>query len=185
MQPKKFHRSIQSAKPRVNTLLTNNAEKVDSFNVQLATSLRNVNNSTPSKELWKHIKTATYTAAIDNFGKKQGGKQNDWYPHYAEQLDPLVHAKRSALQKHKDSPTAQSQQALQAARADVQKSVRACVNEYWLNLCSSIQSASDTGNIKAMYDGIKKATGPSIKKSAPLKATSGETITDKTKQMER
>ncbi|MCG8431359.1 MAG: reverse transcriptase family protein, partial [Candidatus Omnitrophica bacterium] len=33
--------------------------------------------------------------------------------------------------------------------------------------------------------GIKKATGPTIKRSAPLKTKTGEDITDKTKQMER
>ena len=36
-----------------------------------------------------------------------------------------------------------------------------------------------------MYDGIKKATGPTIKKTAPLKTKSGEVITDSNKQMER
>ena len=36
-----------------------------------------------------------------------------------------------------------------------------------------------------MYDGIKKATGPGIPKTAPLKSKSGEVITDKTKQLDR
>ena len=36
-----------------------------------------------------------------------------------------------------------------------------------------------------MYDGIKRATGPSIKKTAPLKSKSGEVITDKAYQLDR
>ena len=36
-----------------------------------------------------------------------------------------------------------------------------------------------------MYDGMNKAFGPSIVKTAPLKSTSGEIITDRAKQMER
>ena len=36
-----------------------------------------------------------------------------------------------------------------------------------------------------MYEGMKKAFGPSIVKTAPLKSTSGEIITDRAKQMER
>ncbi|XP_076058578.1 uncharacterized protein LOC143035596 [Oratosquilla oratoria] len=36
-----------------------------------------------------------------------------------------------------------------------------------------------------MYDGMKKAFGPSITKIAPLKTASGDTITDRGKQMER
>ena len=36
-----------------------------------------------------------------------------------------------------------------------------------------------------MYEGMKKAIGPSIKKSAPLKSTSGQPILDKGKQLDR
>ena len=36
-----------------------------------------------------------------------------------------------------------------------------------------------------MYDGIKKALGPTLSKTAPLKSSSGEIITDKGQQMER
>ena len=36
-----------------------------------------------------------------------------------------------------------------------------------------------------MYEGMKKAFGPSVTKVAPLKSTSGEIIKDRSKQMER
>ncbi|XP_047100946.1 uncharacterized protein LOC124719794 [Schistocerca piceifrons] len=36
-----------------------------------------------------------------------------------------------------------------------------------------------------MYDGIKKAIGPTVRKTAPLKSKMGEVITDEGKQMER
>ena len=42
-----------------------------------------------------------------------------------------------------------------------------------------------TGNIRGMYDGIKKALGPKQSKTAPLKSSSGEIITNKGQQMER
>ena len=48
---------------------------------------------------------------------------------------------------------------------------------YCLQLCKSIQMSSDIGNIWFMYDGIKKATGLSIKKTAPLKTKTGEVVT--------
>ena len=38
---------------------------------------------------------------------------------------------------------------------------------------------------QVMYEGIRKAFGPSIVKTAPLKSTSGEIITERAKQMER
>ena len=40
-------------------------------------------------------------------------------------------------------------------------------------------------NIRGMYTGIKKTTGPSIKKTAPLKTKVAEVITDCNRQMER
>ena len=51
--------------------------------------------------------------------------------------------------------------------------------------CRTIQQAADTGNVKGMYNGIKKATGPSIKKTAPLKSKTEEIFTDKAKQLDR
>lgn len=185
LQPKKFHRSTQAAKPRVNTLMTKNPEKIRLYNALLENSLKNINSNSRSEVLWEEIQTATHTSAINAFGKKQCSPQNDWYPLHAEDLDPLIKAKRSALQKYKESPTAQSHKALQKSRANVQKAVRSCVNKYWTDLCASIQTAADTGNIKAMFDGIKKATGPHIKKSAPLRSTTGEIISNKAHQMER
>lgn len=45
--------------------------------------------------------------------------------------------------------------------------------------------ASVRGDVRSMYDGIKKAIGPVAKKTAPLKSLSGETITDSSHQMKR
>ena len=57
---------------------------------------------------------------------------------------------------------------------------------YWSDdLCSDIQQAADTGNIKSIFQGIKKATGPSNSKTAPIKSKTGVVITEKTKQLER
>lgn len=36
-----------------------------------------------------------------------------------------------------------------------------------------------------MYDGIKKAVGPAVKRTAPLKSTTGETTVDQKEQMVR
>ena len=89
------------------------------------------------------------------------------------------------MQAYKDRPTQANLSVLQSARNQAKYKVKECVNDYWSNLCSAVQHASDTGNIKATYDGIKKAVGPTIFKSAPLKAKSGDIISDKTKQIKR
>jgi hypothetical protein len=165
--------------------MTKNPEKVRHYNTLLENSLKNFNSNSRLEVMWTDIQTATHTSAIDAFGKKQGTPQNDWYLSRAEELDPLITAKRAALQKYKESPTAQSHKALKKSRANVQKAVRSCVNKYWTELCNEIQTAANKGNIKAMFDGIKKATGPHVKKAAPLRSTTGEIISNKAQQMER
>ncbi|XP_068749321.1 adhesion G-protein coupled receptor D1-like [Montipora capricornis] len=61
----------------------------------------------------------------------------------------------------------------------------ALYNEYWSDLRSNIQQAADTGNINSTFEGLKKATGPKISKTAPIKSKAGTIITDKTKQLEK
>ena len=134
---------------------------------------------------WKNVKNATLLTALGAFGKRKGSQQNDWYHTNSARLDPFIEAKCTALQAYKGIPSAATLNTLKSARNDVQKEVRACTNEYWTDLCRTIQQAADTGNVKGMYEGIKKATGPSIRKTAPLKSKSGEFITDKAKQLDR
>ncbi|XP_076060094.1 uncharacterized protein LOC143036520 [Oratosquilla oratoria] len=45
--------------------------------------------------------------------------------------------------------------------------------------------AATTGNIRGMYDGIKKALGPTQSQTAPLKSATGEIITNQGQQMGR
>ena len=66
----------------------------------------------------------------------------------------------------------------------VQQTARRYANEYWTQLSQEIQTAAITGNIKGMYDGIKKALGLARERQH-LKPSNGEIITGKGQQMER
>ena len=118
---------------------------------------------------WENVKNATLLTALGAFGKRKGSQQNDWYHANSARLDPLIETKHTALQAYKDMPSPATLNILRSARNDVQKEVRACTNEYWTDLCRTIQQAADTGNVKGMYEGTKKATGPSIRKNSPFK----------------
>ena len=100
-------------------------------------------------------------------------------------MTPVIEAKRNALTAYKANPDDQNLQILRAARSKVQQRARQCANDYRLQHCSQIQIAADTSNIKAMYDSIKQALGPTQKKTAHLKLTTGEVIQDREQQMER
>ena len=122
--------------------------------------------------------------SLTSYGNTQL-KNPDWYEANITPMEHVIDAKCSAPINVKRDPSQRNKTALRAARDKAQQSARHCTNNYWLQLCQSIQTSSDTGHIRGMYDGIKKATGPTTKKAAPLKKKSGEVITDSNKQMER
>ncbi|XP_022797408.1 uncharacterized protein LOC111335685 [Stylophora pistillata] len=100
-------------------------------------------------------------------------------------MTPIIGAKRAALMEYKRSPCEKNLQILRAARNKVKHTARRCANDYWTELSETIQTAEITGNIIGMYEGIKTAMRPTKNKTAPLKSTTGEVITDKRQQMER
>lgn len=99
-------------------------------------------------------------------------------------MTQFITAKRTALAKYKRSPSEKNLQSLKAARSKVQQMSRHCANEYWTQLSEDIQAAALSGNTRGMYNGIKKALGPTQCKTVPLKSSTGEILREG-KQMER
>ena len=122
--------------------------------------------------------------ALATFGRKTSNT-HDWFDAKSTEMPPVIEAKRTALVVYKQSTSERNLQILRAARSKVQQTARRCANEYWTQLSQDIETATVTGNIRGMYDGIKKALGPTQSKTAPLKSSSGEISTDKGQQMER
>ncbi len=121
---------------------------------------------------------------MTTFGKRVK-KNPDWFEAGIIELEPAITAKRTALLNYKYEPSDKALAALRKARNDTQRIARKCANDYWLNLCQSIQLSADCGNIHAMYEGMKTAFGPSTFKITPLRSAIGDVITDRGKQMER
>ena len=118
-------------------------------------------------------------------GRERERKNEDCFEAGIVEMEPAIAAKRAALLEHKRQPTEKTLATLRQIRNNAQRIARRCANDYWLKLCRDIQTSDDCGNIRAMYDGMKKAFGPSVIKIAPLKYNSGGVITDRSKQMER
>ena len=68
-------------------------------------------------------------------------------------LEPAISCKRTALLNYKQDPSEKTLVALRRARSETQRIARQCANNYWQNLCLSIQTSADCGNIRAMYEG--------------------------------
>lgn len=99
-------------------------------------------------------------------------------------MQPVSEAKRQALLAYKQNPYVSTRDALRAACSKAQQTACRCANDYWLSLCSRIQMAADSGNVRGMYASIKTTTSPTPIKTAPLKSKTGEVITDQGKQLE-
>eukprot|EP00745_Piridium_sociabile_P043277 TRINITY_DN8831_c0_g1_i1.p1 TRINITY_DN8831_c0_g1~~TRINITY_DN8831_c0_g1_i1.p1 ORF type:complete len:1016 (+),score=240.62 TRINITY_DN8831_c0_g1_i1:1061-4108(+) len=183
LQARKLHHLKKEGRPRIDTSKTHIQDKVEEFACALEKSLPGPPN-TNAVERWEHFRDAVYNAAMSTFGKKTS-KSADWFEAHSAEMTPVIEEKRLALAAYKACPSEQNLQVLRAARSKVQQSARRCANSYWLQLCSQIQVAADTGNTRGMYDGIKQALGPTQKKTAPLKSTTGELIQDRAQQMER
>ena len=108
---------------------------------------------------WGQLRDSIYSSASLAFGRKKP-KSQDWFEANASNLTPLLEGKQAVLLAHKQNPTPATQQALTSAHSQAQRSARRCANDYWLKLCSNIQCSADSGNIRGVYEGMKKAIGP-------------------------
>lgn len=184
--PKKMFRTKVKSNPRLNTGNMQDPVLISQFGKTFECELGKMKSSNPgtADQDWQSLKEAMHSAALTTFGRKKP-KTCDWFESKSKELCPLIVKKRNALSEYKNLPTKRSAQKLKRARKEVKQMARRCANEYWVELSGGIQTAAATGNIKAMYDGIKRAVGPTQNKSAPLKSSTGEIIVDKGKQMER
>ncbi|GCC29148.1 hypothetical protein chiPu_0007585 [Chiloscyllium punctatum] len=112
------------------------------------------------------------------FGKKTC-KAHNWLEAKAITMTPVFEGKHVALAEYKRSASGKNLQILRAARNKVPQTARRCTNEYWTQLSEEIQTAAIMRNIRGMCIGIKKALGSAQSKTAPLKSSTGEIITDK------
>ncbi|XP_051889891.1 uncharacterized protein LOC127580446, partial [Pristis pectinata] len=184
LQPKKMHHAKPPGRQCIDASKTQHPDKAAEFIKSLEDALLADPPEWDARQRWESLRDTIHSTALKAFGKKQG-KTQDWFEASSSKLTTVIEAKGVALIKHKRHPTQATMQALRIARNRAQKTARRCTNDYWLQLCESIQSSFDTDNIRGMYEGIKKAIGPTQSKSVPLKTKTDETIKDKGKQMER
>ena len=175
----RLHKSKEPRKARLNT----SKMYVTGLTKQFA-SLLAERTSSGETTSWTDIRETVYKTALDTFGKKSQ-KSPDWFEENLETMLPLIEHKRHAHLEHLRHPSPASLVEVKASRAAVQRTARRCANDFWLKLSADIQTSADTGNMKAMYDGLKRAFGPSKRIMAPISSSSGTILSTRTEQMER
>ncbi|KAJ2942940.1 hypothetical protein O0L34_g15130 [Tuta absoluta] len=137
------------------------------------------------EDMWSTIKDVVSLEALKIFGKARR-EVKDWFTEYETELKPFIEKKRSAHIDLNNNPNDTSKKlAYKTAKADLQRIVRRCSNEFWVNLCESIQHCRNIGDFRGVYQGIKCAIGPTIRKRAPIKDANGTPINDKLGQLDR
>ncbi|XP_041976468.1 uncharacterized protein LOC121731180 [Aricia agestis] len=182
--PKRIHSSRVMGRKRLNLSQLHNDEKIRTFECLAKEMLDSWNTSTPTSVEWSNVKELLTASAGEVFGHLKT-KSRDWFAENAEHLHPLLVSKRDAALKHRMNPSMDTKNILRAKKAALQRSARYFANLYWRKLGHTIQSCADRGDVGGVYDGIKWALGPMMKKTAPLKDANGDVIADIMKQLDR
>ena len=133
---------------------------------------------------WEQVLKTFYCTTLAAFRRKTPQNSDCFYATCNEMI-PVIEAKCATMAEYKHSPSEKSLHTLRMARSNVQQTARCCVNKYWQELSENIQIAAETGNIRGMYYGIKKAFDTTQSKTAPLRSSCGKMIMDINKKMER
>jgi len=152
-QARRLHCTKKEGRPRIDASKTRDQTKVEEFAHKLEESFPGPPTAN-AQERWQHFRDSIYNAAMSTFGKKTSNSA-DWFEAHSEEMTPVIKEKRRALTAYKVCPSERNLQVLRTACSKVQLCARRCANDYWTQLCSQIQTAADTGNVRAMHDGIK------------------------------
>jgi len=183
IKPKKLHTLKRKCQPRIDASKASCPAR-NQILVEHLAELLPVERAERAADGWRSLRSAIYNAAVLAYGIKERNSA-DWFGANIGELEPTISSKRRAMLEYKSDPSQRNLQVLRAARKRAQQVARHCANNYWLQLSDSIQRASDSGNIRGMYEGIKRATGRPVARTALLRSRSGEPISSRTEQLSR
>ncbi|MCP4267312.1 MAG: hypothetical protein GY777_17355, partial [Candidatus Brocadiaceae bacterium] len=181
---KKFmHKSnVLARKIRLNIGAMHDKENVKKFST-LMTSVSSQSNTSAS-ESWSRIQKSIYQNALESFGKNKLANK-DWFEENTNVLLPLINIKRQAHVDYQHDPSSTSLKRLREARNNFRKTARKCATEFWLKASARIQAAADRGDTKSVYEGIRKAVGPTKRYTSHLLSETGEILHSKSEQLGR
>ena len=180
---KKFmHNSNNLArKVRLNVGAMRDKENIKKF----STLMPSVSSSdTSASESWSRIEKSIYQNALETFGKNKHANK-DWFEENINILSPLLKKKRQAHVDYQRDPSSTCLNRLREARKNFRRAARKCATEFWLKASARIQAAADRGDTKSVYEGIRKAVGPTKRSISPLLSETGEILHSRNEQLSR
>ena len=183
--PKAIHKSKKKVPPKIDISKATNKKWKIIFQNKFKSTYKNLpDDDINATDTWKYLQNTIHRCALETFGTNKK-RNRDWYEASAEKIEPFLERKRAAMLKLKANANHSNKTEHQKFRNEAQRAARQCANEYFTTLSNRIQRASDTGNIRAMYEGINQVIGKQIKKPAPLRSKTGELLNDSSQKLER
>ena len=183
MQPKKFHHTKAKGIPRIDVSKMSQPDVTEQLAQTFEKELGSSQPGDSATEKWEVQRDTMNPTALATCGKRSS-KSHDLFEAKSTVMIPVIEANCAALAEYKRTPSERNLQLLRTARSKAQQTARRCANKNWTELSEDIQSAAITGNIRGMYDDIKKAVGPTLNKNAPLRSSTREVIMDRGHQLE-
>ena len=184
LTPKRIYCTKNKGPPKIDTSKTSDTSRKEVFIQHFLSSGNCSPETTTSTDSWNTLRDSIHESAVAAFGQKKR-RNKDWFESNADLIVPVLEKKRNAMMKLKSDPRPENKLAYKTSRSEAQRLSRQCANDYFTKLSDKIQRASDNGNIRKMYEGIKKVVGKEVKKPAPLKSKSGVLLYDKDQKLDR
>lgn len=184
LKPKKIHLSCSKPLSTLNVLATKSKEKCQHFQASIQSTFVQSAPPQDAASAWLRIRDTVGVCALSSFGRRTV-KQPDWFRHHADTLHQALAEKRAARLAVMQDPSPQATSLWKQSRSKVQRLTREAKHNYWSDISKRAEDCSATGNTGGMYQALKEALGPPVKKSSPLRSLTGELLTNPDDQLDR
>ncbi|CAM4650168.1 unnamed protein product [Leuciscus chuanchicus] len=180
----RLHTTAGPPSPTFDILATKSKEICQQFQASLQAKFVLSAPTQDATLAWLRFRNIVRDCALSSFGRRTR-KQPDWFRCYADTLLPSLANKRAARLAVKQDSSPHTIAHWKQTRSEVQRLTREAKHLYWESICRRVEHCSATGNTGGMYQGLKQALGPPVKKSSPLRSATGEILTNLDDQLNR
>ena len=184
--PSKPQRSKPTAPKKINFNALKNPATATSFSQKLDEAVEQCSITEDIESSWKSLKDIMYETSLGVLGFPKR-KNQDWFDENNSETSKIIDSTHLAHMKYmsnKNCKTAKNSYIL--AKRSAQKHLRALKEKWWNTKAKELQSAADSKNSQAFYQGLKAVYGPQTKGVSPLLSSDGQQLlVDEDKIIER
>ena len=153
------------------------------FVESINTELEKCTISENTESSWKALKDTLYETSCEVLGFTKR-KHQDWFDENDSKTARLIDCMHQAHMKFMQNKNSRKlkRDYLSTKRA-VQQQLRLLKEDWWRQKAEELQSAADTHNTKAFFQGLKAVYGPTLSTSSPLLSSDGKKLLTEEKEI--